>query len=40
MKIIMASKNPGKIEGTKKAFANYFDNIEIQGISVSSNVSD
>lgn len=40
MKIIMATKNPGKIEGAKKAFSKYFRDIEIVGISVSSNVSD
>ena len=36
----MGTKNPGKIEGAKKAFEEYFDNIEIEGISVSSEVSD
>ena len=40
MKILMGTKNPGKIEGAKKAFEKYFDNIEIEGISVSSEVSD
>ena len=40
MKILMGTKNPGKIEGAKKAFEEYFDNIEIEGISVSSEVSD
>lgn len=40
MKILMGTKNPGKIEGAKKAFEQYFDNIEIEGISVSSEVSD
>ena len=36
----MGTRNPGKIEGAKQAFEKYFDNIEIEGISVSSEVSD
>ena len=40
MKILMGTKNPGKIEGAKQAFEKYFDNVEIEGISVSSEVSD
>ncbi|MBQ2835768.1 MAG: inosine/xanthosine triphosphatase [Clostridia bacterium] len=39
MKILMGTKNPGKIEGARLAFEKYFDNIEIQGISVESEVS-
>jgi len=38
MKILMGTKNPGKIEGARQAFEKYFDNIEIEGISVESNV--
>ena len=40
MKILIATKNQGKIEGAKRALSNYFDNIEIQGIPVESNVSE
>lgn len=40
MKVLIATKNQGKIEGAKKALLNYFDNIEIQGIPVESNVSE
>lgn len=40
MKILMGTKNPGKIEGAKQAFEKYFDNIEIEGIAVSSDVGD
>lgn len=40
MKILMGTKNPGKIEGARKAFEKYFDDINIEGISVDSNVSD
>ena len=40
MKILMGTKNPGKIEGAKQAFEKYFDNVEIEGIAVNSNVGD
>ena len=40
MKILMGTKNPGKIQGAKEAFEKYFDNIEIEGIPVNSDVSD
>lgn len=39
MKILMGTKNPGKIQGAKEAFEKYFDNIEIEGIPVNSEVS-
>lgn len=40
MKILMGTKNPGKIEGAKQAFEKYFEDVEIEGIGVSSDVSD
>lgn len=40
MKILIATKNPGKIQGAKEAFENYFDTFDIEGISVSSDVSE
>ena len=40
MKILMGTKNPGKIEGAKQAFEKYFDNVEIEWIPVSSHVGD
>lgn len=40
MKILIGTKNPGKIKGAKEAFNNYFGDIDIEGIPVSSNVSD
>ena len=40
MKILIGTKNPGKIEGAKQAFEKYFDKVEIEGISVDSNVGD
>lgn len=40
MKILVATKNPGKIEGAKRALSHYFDDIDIQGIPVESEVSE
>ena len=40
MKILMGTKNPGKIQGAREAFEKYFDNIEIEGIPVNSDVGD
>lgn len=40
MKILIGSKNPGKIEGAKQAFSTYFENVEIEGIDVNSEVSN
>lgn len=40
MMILMGTKNPGKIEGAKQAFEKYFENVEIEGVPVSSNVGD
>ena len=40
MKVLIGTKNPGKIEGAKNAFEKYYDNVEIEGIAVSSDVAD
>ena len=40
MKILMGTKNPGKIQGAKEAFEKYFDNVEIEGIAVDSEVGE
>ena len=40
MKVLVATKNQGKIEGARRALSKYFENIEIQGIPVESNVPD
>lgn len=40
MKVIVATKNPGKVLGVQKAFVSYFGNFEIEGIPVSSGVGD
>lgn len=39
MKVLIGTKNQGKIEGAKKALLHYFDNVEIEGIPVESDVS-
>lgn len=40
MNILIATKNPTKIEGAKRAFSRYFKDFEIDGIPVLSDVSD
>ena len=40
MKILIGTKNKGKIEGAKKAFEKYFKDVTIEGISVESEVAD
>lgn len=40
MKILIGTKNPGKIEGAKQAFEKYFENVQIEGISVESEVGN
>ncbi len=40
MKVIVATKNKGKVEGAKRAFSNYFEDLEVIGIPASSDVSD
>lgn len=40
MKILIGTKNPGKIQGAEEAFKKYFENIEIEGIPVPSEVSE
>ena len=40
IKILMGTKNPGKIQGAKEAFEKYFDDVKVEGIAVSSEVSD
>nr|WP_321354888.1 inosine/xanthosine triphosphatase [uncultured Draconibacterium sp.] len=40
MKIVVASKNPVKINATESGFSTYFDVVEVQGVSVESGVSD
>lgn len=40
MKVLIATKNQGKIEGAKRALLNYYNDIDIQGIPVDSNVGE
>ena len=40
MKILIGTSNKAKIEGARKAFEEYFENIEIEGIKVNSDVGD
>lgn len=40
MKVLIATKNEGKIEGAKRALLQYFSDIEIEGIPVASGVSE
>ncbi len=40
MKVLIGTKNKGKVEGAKLALEHYFENVEIEGVSVSSDVPD
>lgn len=40
MKVLVATKNQGKIEGAKRVLEHYFNNIDIIGIPVESDVSE
>jgi len=40
MRILIGTKNPGKIEGAKLALEKYFDNVNIIGVDVKSQVPE
>ena len=40
MKVLIATQNKGKVEGAKRAFEKYFENVEVVGISAESNVPE
>ena len=40
MKVLIATQNKGKVEGAKRAFEKYFNDVEIIGISAPSDVSE
>lgn len=40
MKVLIATKNPGKVEAAKRALAHYFSDVEIIGVKAESNVSE
>ncbi len=40
MKVLIGTKNPGKVEGAKIALQQYFKDVEIEGVKVESNVAE
>ena len=40
MKILIATQNKGKIEGAKRAFEKFFEDVEVVGVSVPSDVPE
>ncbi len=40
MRVWIGTKNPGKIEGAKRAFEKFFDNVEVVGMPTDSMVPD
>ncbi len=40
MKVLIGTKNPGKIKGALEALEGYFKDIDIEGVSAASNVSE
>lgn len=40
MKVLIGTKNQGKIEGAARALSRYFDEFEIEGVDVKSDVSE
>lgn len=40
MKVLIGTKNPGKIEGARRALEHYFKDVEIIGVKAESNVND
>lgn len=40
MKVLIGTKNPGKVEAARRALANYFKNVELIGVKVPSNVNE
>ncbi len=40
MKILVGTKNPGKVKGAELAFKHFYEDFEIEGISVDSEVND
>ena len=40
MKVLIGSQNPGKMQGAKEAFSFYFEQVELEGIVVSSDVGE
>ena len=40
MKVLIATKNKGKIEGAKRAFDKFFEDVEVVGVPANSNVPE
>jgi len=40
MKVLIGTKNPGKVEGAKRALEKYYKDFELIGLKVESNVSE
>ena len=40
MKILIGTKNKGKVGATQKAFSRFFENVEVEGIAVESEVPE
>lgn len=40
MKILIGTKNKGKVEATQKAFSRFFENVKVEGIAVESEVPE
>ncbi len=40
MKVLVGSKNPGKVQGAKNALEKYYQNVEVIGVKVPSGVSE
>jgi non-canonical (house-cleaning) NTP pyrophosphatase len=40
MKVLIGTKNPGKIEGARRALSKYFKDFELEGVKVASDVSE
>ena len=40
MKVYIGSKNPGKIQACQEAFEKYFESVEVEGVSVSTDVPE
>ena len=40
MKVLIGTQNPGKIEGAKRAFSRYFQDVEVIGVKVESEIPE
>ena len=40
MNILIGTKNPGKVEGAKQAFQEFFEDVDVTGVPISSDVRE